>query len=85
MDLPILLQPVLTHWFNLQASAVQKDFMIVFFLTKFLRPFVSGTNGVNGSVTKSPAIFRRHAFFHRAFVAHTAGPHHKTVGCNKLI
>lgn len=76
MDFLVLLQPGLTHWFNLHASVVQKDFMI--FCTKFLRPFVFGTDGVNCSAAKSPAVVKhqiRQEFLCWAFI------NHKTAGC----
>lgn len=58
-----------------------------YFFTKFLRPFVSGTDGVNCSATKFPTIFKHQVtqeLLCCAFIAHTSELHHKTVGCNKI-
>lgn len=48
-----------------------------YFFTKFLRPFVSGTDGVNCPATKTPAIFKhqvRQELLCCAFIAHTGEP-----------
>lgn len=81
----ISLRIMLTHWFNLHTSALQKDFII--FFAKFLRPFVSGTDGVNCLTTKSQPFSKNQARQELpccAFIPHTGGLHHKTVGCNKI-